>query len=136
MAGDDSVPGVLVCHPCGCHVPPRPATSLVLGLSRITRHRLVSEMSRCIRASGIGRRAKGFSFACWRFANGALGSGSWNFGGDRREDVVEILGQHGAIRFSMFDDVPLQCRTGDEVQSVFIANPSPIQRWAQASRPS
>lgn len=70
MAGDDSVPGVLVCHPCGCHVPPRPATSLVLGLSRITRHRLVSEMSRCIRASGIGRRAKGFSFACWRFAKG------------------------------------------------------------------
>lgn len=65
--------------------------------------------------------------ACWRFANGALGSGSWNFGGDRREDVVEILGQRGAIRFSMFDDVPLQCRTGDELQSVFIANPSPIQ---------
>jgi predicted dehydrogenase len=65
--------------------------------------------------------------ACWRFANGALGSGSWNFGGDRRDDVVELLGQRGAIRFSMFDEVPLQCRTGDDVQSLFVANPSPIQ---------
>ena len=65
--------------------------------------------------------------ACWRFANGALGSGSWNFGGDRREDAVEILGQRGAIRFSMFDDVPLQLRAEGSEQSVFIANPAPIQ---------
>ena len=65
--------------------------------------------------------------ACWRFASGALGSGSWNFGGDRREDVVEMVGQRGAIRFSMFDDVPLQLRVEDTEQSVFIANPTPIQ---------
>jgi predicted dehydrogenase len=65
--------------------------------------------------------------ACWRFANGALGSGSWNFGGDRREDVVEILGQRGAIRFSMFDEAPLQLRAEGTEQSVSIANPSPIQ---------
>lgn len=65
--------------------------------------------------------------ACWRFASGALGSGSWNFGGDRREDVVDILGQRGTIRFSMFDDVPLLLRVDGAEESVLITNPSPIQ---------
>ena len=65
--------------------------------------------------------------ACWRFASGALGSGSWNFGGDRREDLVEIAGERGAIRFSMFDEAPLQLRAGGSEHAVFVPNPSPIQ---------
>ena len=81
-----------------------------------------------IAANQQGRyRAEDAVSACWRFAGGALGSGSWNFGGDRREDLVEIAGERGVIRFSMFDEAPLRLRSGDDEQSLFVANPSPIQ---------
>lgn len=72
-------------------------------------------------------RAEDAVSACWRFAGGALGSGSWNFGGDRREDRVEIVGERGTIRCSMFDEAPLQLRAESGEQSLSIANPSPIQ---------
>jgi 1,5-anhydro-D-fructose reductase (1,5-anhydro-D-mannitol-forming) len=65
--------------------------------------------------------------ACWRFAGGALGSGSWNFGGDRREDAVQIIGAKGTIGFSVFDDAPLVLRTGEGEHRLAIANPPHIQ---------
>lgn len=72
-------------------------------------------------------RAEDAVAACWRFGSGVLGSGSWNFGGDRREDEVRIVGARGTIRFSVFDEVPLRARAGDDEQSVFVANPPHIQ---------
>lgn len=65
--------------------------------------------------------------ACWKFANGALGSGSWNFGGDHRKDEVQIIGAKGTISFSVFDEVPLKLRANRIERSVFIDNPLHIQ---------
>jgi 1,5-anhydro-D-fructose reductase (1,5-anhydro-D-mannitol-forming) len=65
--------------------------------------------------------------ACWRFASGALGSGSWNFGGAARKDEVEIMGARGSIHFSVFDEAPVAAQVGAEVRSVFIDNPANIQ---------
>lgn len=72
-------------------------------------------------------RAEDAVSACWKFANGALGSGSWNFCGDHREDVVRIVGERGAIEFSVFDESPLKLSVDGIGRSVFIDNPSPIQ---------
>ena len=65
--------------------------------------------------------------ACWKFANGVLGSGSWNFGADHRKDEVQIIGARGTIRFSMFDEAPLEACVGGVERSLFIANPVNIQ---------
>ena len=65
--------------------------------------------------------------ACWRFAHGALGSGSWNFAAARREDEVCIVGARGHIRFAVFDDAPLRLVVDDTEQAEVIAHPTPIQ---------
>lgn len=72
-------------------------------------------------------RAEDAVSACWQFAGGALGSGSWNFGGDRREDGVTIIGSRGSIGFSVFDEAPLTLRANSVERSVFIENPPHIQ---------
>jgi 1,5-anhydro-D-fructose reductase (1,5-anhydro-D-mannitol-forming) len=57
--------------------------------------------------------------ACWTFASGALGMGCWNFVADRREDRVELIGSHGRITFSVFEDQPLRLEgESDEVLEV------------------
>lgn len=65
--------------------------------------------------------------ACWKFASGVLGSGSWNFGGDHRQDDMQIIGANGMISFSVFDERALSLRMGDGETSVFIDNPVHIQ---------
>lgn len=72
-------------------------------------------------------RAEDAISACWRFESGALGSGSWNFGGAARKDEVEIVGARGSIRFSVFDEAPVTAQVGTEDRSVFIDNPANIQ---------
>lgn len=65
--------------------------------------------------------------ACWRFANGVLGSGTWNFGADHRKDEMALIGARGAIRFSVFDAAPLRLSVAGVESSVFIENPAHIQ---------
>lgn len=72
-------------------------------------------------------RAEDAVSACWRFAGGALGSGSWNFAGDHREDAVQIIGAKGTIGFSVFDDAPVTLRAGGDERTLSIANPAHIQ---------
>ncbi|GHA72393.1 oxidoreductase [Lysobacter bugurensis] len=72
-------------------------------------------------------RAEDAVVASWRFASGALGSGSWNFGGSERRDDVEIIGARGSIRFSVFDDVPLHLWVDGVEISESIEHPTNIQ---------
>lgn len=72
-------------------------------------------------------RAEDAVSACWRFSSGVTGSGSWNFGADRRRDVVEITGALGTIRFSVFDDVPVTAYVGGTERLAMIENPPNIQ---------
>ena len=45
--------------------------------------------------------------ASWRHAGGATGSGAWVFTAGLRRDDVLLIGEHGEIGFSVFDDLSL-----------------------------
>jgi len=65
--------------------------------------------------------------ACWLFANGILGSGSWNFAAYQRLDEVQIIGDKGRIVFSMFNDQAIKLETEKHSKSMEIANPAHVQ---------
>ncbi len=84
-------------------------------------------------ASGISHNQQGLYAAkdtitaCWIHESGVTGTGNWNFGSDRREDRVEILGSKGKIEFSVFKESPLQLKHDEEEETIFIKNPENIQ---------
>ena len=57
--------------------------------------------------------------ACFRFANGVPGSGSWCFVAHEsaKEDSIQIIGDKGSISFSVFtyDPIRLHTHRGDEI---------------------
>ena len=63
----------------------------------------------------------------WKHSNGATGSGSWNFGANKRNDRVEILGSKGVIRFSIFNEEDIRLESFEKKESLFIENPDPVQ---------
>lgn len=65
----------------------------------------------------------------WLHSSGITGSGSWNFGADKREDRLEIYGDKGKITFSVFDEAPVLLEVGAKKESLFIENPNPIQEY-------
>lgn len=62
------------------------------------------------------------------FRSGVLGTGVWNFGADRREDRVEIVGDRGRLVFATFGDGPIQLDAEGRVQDIRVANPEHIQQ--------
>ena len=64
----------------------------------------------------------------FRFESGVLGTGLWNFGADRREDRVEIVGDRGRLVFATFGDGPIVLDAGERRESIRIANPEHIQQ--------
>lgn len=71
--------------------------------------------------------AKDAVSACWLHEHGITGSGSWNFGADRREDSVTIFGSEGKIQFAVFQEASLILETQNQRQELFIENPKHIQ---------
>ncbi|OBU24687.1 Gfo/Idh/MocA family protein [Photobacterium aquimaris] len=67
--------------------------------------------------------------ACWLHESGVTGSGSWNFGGHSRQDKVVIYGSLGEIRFSVFDEAPIEVIIGEKQQQIVIENPTNIQLY-------
>lgn len=63
----------------------------------------------------------------WLHKSGVIGSGSWNFGTEKREDHVEIYGNRGKISFSVFDEQPLILEQDGIKKSVTIEHPENIQ---------
>ena len=47
----------------------------------------------------------------WLDENDITGTGNWNFGSHESEDNVTIYGSLGTIRFSIFDEQPIQLKT-------------------------
>ncbi|MGF6711805.1 1,5-anhydro-D-fructose reductase (1,5-anhydro-D-mannitol-forming) [Luteibacter sp. W1I16] len=64
----------------------------------------------------------------FRFASGVLGTGLWNFGADRREDRVEVVGDRGRLVFATFGDAPIRLESAGRVEDIRIANPEHIQQ--------
>lgn len=65
----------------------------------------------------------------WLHKNGITGEATWNFGCDRKEDLVEIYGSKGKISFSVFgeDDIVLENDSGE--QKEFIEHPKHVQQF-------
>jgi 1,5-anhydro-D-fructose reductase (1,5-anhydro-D-mannitol-forming) len=62
------------------------------------------------------------------FGNGMLGTGLWNFGADRREDRVEIVGDRGRLVFATFGDGPIRVESGGARDDLHVENPAHIQQ--------
>ncbi len=65
--------------------------------------------------------------ACWVHKNNITGSGSWNFGAQKRIDQVTIIGSNGEISFSVFTENPILLNNGNKNEELFIENPKHIQ---------
>ena len=74
-------------------------------------------------------QAKDAITACWLHKGEVTGSGNWNFGCDRNEDRVEILGSKGKIQFSIFQDNPLILDSIDRQLEVLIEHPKHVQQF-------
>jgi len=62
------------------------------------------------------------------FGDGVLGTGLWNFGADRREDRIEIVGDRGRLVFATFGDGPIRIEADGKVDNLSIENPAHIQQ--------
>ncbi|MBQ9569002.1 MAG: Gfo/Idh/MocA family oxidoreductase [Alloprevotella sp.] len=67
--------------------------------------------------------------ACFRFADGLPGSGSWCFVSDEtgREDCIDIIGDGGKLRFSVFTYAPIILYNASGRQYFNPANPRYVQ---------
>lgn len=67
--------------------------------------------------------------ACFRFADGLPGSGSWCFVGHEsaKEDRIEIIGTRGSLRFSVFTYEPITLYNENGQQIFEIKNPPFVQ---------
>ncbi len=68
--------------------------------------------------------------ACFRFENGLPGSGSWCFVGHEsaREDRIEIIGDKGAMSFSVFSYSPIRLVTSIGKSNITVTNPTYVQK--------
>ena len=68
--------------------------------------------------------------ACFRFENGLPGSGSWCFVGHEsaREDRIEIIGDKGAMSFSVFSYSPIKLVTSLGKSNIMVTNPTYVQK--------
>lgn len=71
--------------------------------------------------------AKDAMTACWLHEGGITGAGNWNFGADRTEDRVEIIGSKGRISFSIFDESPVTLNVGGQRKELTIKHPEHVQ---------
>ena len=71
--------------------------------------------------------AKDAITACWVHEKGITGSGSWNFGCNLDQDVVEVYGSKGIIKFSVFDNVPIVLESASKNESMMIEHPENVQ---------
>jgi 1,5-anhydro-D-fructose reductase (1,5-anhydro-D-mannitol-forming) len=62
------------------------------------------------------------------FGSGVVGTGLWNFGADRREDRIEIVGDRGRITLATFGDGPIRVEADGRVDNLLVENPAHIQQ--------
>ena len=67
--------------------------------------------------------------ACFKFENGLPGSGSWCFVAHEsaKEDAIEIIGDQGLLRFSVFTFEPIVLHNEKGIQEFNIPNPPIVQ---------
>lgn len=66
--------------------------------------------------------------ASYRFASGVYGSGAFCYAADRDEEMNEIIGAQGCIRFSMTKAVPIRVMCGDAVDEIPMDDPPHVHQ--------
>jgi 1,5-anhydro-D-fructose reductase (1,5-anhydro-D-mannitol-forming) len=66
--------------------------------------------------------------ASYRFATGVYGSGTWCFAADFDEELNEIVGANGRLRFSTFAPVPIVIARADKVEEIPIGDPPHVHQ--------
>jgi predicted dehydrogenase len=85
-------------------------------------------------AAGVARNRGGHYQAedlvtgVFGFGSGVEGVGIWNYDSFQYKDQVEIVGTGGALRFSCFDDEPLQLLTERGVEEIDARYPETVQQ--------
>jgi 1,5-anhydro-D-fructose reductase (1,5-anhydro-D-mannitol-forming) len=64
----------------------------------------------------------------FRTANGALGTGSWNFVSHAAEDLISVSGSEGELRLSTFGSEPVELRTASGVERFDLPNPPHVHQ--------
>ncbi len=67
--------------------------------------------------------------AAFQFADGLPGSGTWCFCAhdSARTDRIQIIGDRGSVRFSVFTYEPIELNTQEGCQTITIENPTHVQ---------
>jgi hypothetical protein len=67
--------------------------------------------------------------AIFSFENGLPGSGSWCFVAHEsaREDSIQLIGDRGSLRFSVFDYAPIELHTSQGTEHIEVPNPPYVQ---------
>jgi len=85
------------------------------------------------RVSGLAKNlghlyaAEDYVAGTFRFASGVEGSGRWCFCANENRELVEVVGERGLLRFSVFGNEDLELRMETRAEMIEAANPSPIQ---------
>jgi len=66
--------------------------------------------------------------ASWRHAGGAYGNGAWSFAADVDEEMNEIVGEKGRIRFSTYRPVPIELSRGQSVERFDVGDPPHVHQ--------
>ncbi len=88
-----------------------------------------------IEAKGIAKNQQNLYSAydtitgTWLHPNNITGSGTWNFGSYKKEDIVTIYGSMGKIVFSALDENPIVLENDKGKESLIIENPENIQLY-------
>lgn len=64
----------------------------------------------------------------FRWASGAVGTGTWGYDADERTDRVELVGMRGRLTFSMFGEDPLVLRSGGTERRIEAPYPAVVQQ--------
>jgi predicted dehydrogenase len=65
---------------------------------------------------------------CFRFASGVQGTGQWCYTVAEQLDLTEIIGTRGSVRFTIFDDSPIELFADGKTESFAIANPPHVHQ--------
>lgn len=78
--------------------------------------------------TGGAYEAEDVTVAAFAFESGAVGTGTWNFNADHREDAIVCTGTAGEVRTPVFTDGDVTVRGGDEVRVLPFRNPPHVHQ--------
>lgn len=86
----------------------------------------ISTISGTVKNYGGHYKAEDSAVTSFVFADGVLGSATFNFNTDRWVDRIEIAGEKGRVVFSCFDNEPVEIHTAGGLELLEFTPPDPV----------